>query len=131
MIPVSKLLGPIKDEKTMEIRETYDPECAHYIVVNKKSNHGYNVKFITDKPNNSITPTCNVKVSCNCDNFQFMYAYVLYKNDGLYNPHRLVLTPPVEKNPNMIIGACKHVKLALYRKMTNNVQKLATTDGDI
>jgi hypothetical protein len=131
MIPIKDLIGPVKDEATMEIRETYDPECLHYIVVNKKSQQGYNVKIITDKPENEIEPGCKVKVSCNCDNFQFQWAYVLYKNDGLYNPHRLVLTPPVEKNPNMIIGACKHIKLALTRKLSHNIQKISKVNGEI
>lgn len=131
MIDINVLLGngAIKDEKDMEIRETFDPDCLHYIVVNKKSQHGYNVKVISDKED--IVPGCKVKVSCNCDNFQFQWAYVLYKNDGLYNPHRLVLTPPVEKNPNMIIGACKHIKLALYRKLTHNINKLSKNVGEI
>lgn len=131
MIPIDKLLGPIKDENTMEIRSMEDPDCEHFVVVNKKSQHGYNVKIITDKPNNEITKDCKVKVSCNCDNFQFQWAYVLFKNEGLYNPHRLVLTPPVEKNPNMVIGACKHIKLALYRAISHNVRKISHTAGEI
>lgn len=131
MIPVAQLMGPIKDEKTMEIREMADPDCQHYVVVNKSSQHGYNVKIVTDQKDNEITQGCKVKVSCNCDNFQFQWAYVLYKNDGLYNPHRLVLTPPVVKNPQEIIGACKHIKLALYRKMTHNVKKISNVNGEI
>lgn len=122
-------IDKIKDADNMEIRETTDPDCFHFVVVNKKSRQGYNVKILTD--NGIINTQSKAQVSCNCDNFQFQWAYVLFKNDALYNPHRLILTPPVEKNPNMIIGCCKHIKLAIYKKLTNNVPKLSSIIGNI
>ena len=131
MLPINTLLGStqIKDSNEMEIRETNDPDCYHFIVVNKKSQQGYNIKISTD--NGKFDKTSKCKVSCNCDNFQFQWGYVLFKNDGLYNPHRLILTPPVEKNPNMVIGCCKHIKYAIYKKLINQVPLIANTAGNI
>ena len=54
-------------------------------------------------------PQTQVTVDCTCPDFQFRWAYVLWKHDGLLYPEKYVLEPPKKKNPGMTVGACKHV----------------------
>ena len=61
----------------------------------------------------------NVKVFCSCSDFQFRWAYTLYKHGALLYAENFVLTPPKIKNPGNKVGACKHIN-ATIRKLLNN-----------
>ena len=67
-----------------------------------------------------LTLDSDVKVSCDCPDFNARWKYVLYKKGGLFmntpiiaqNPLTLELEPKV-RNPSQKIGVCKHISMVL------------------
>lgn len=132
MVRVQDLIKPIKDDKELIIRESPSSleNVSNFIIINKISKTAYNVSLEYDKTKN-LNINSNIRVVCNCDDFQFRWAYVLFTKDGLYNPHRLVLTPPVKTNPNQNIGCCKHISQILNEKLHNNIKMFSPRQGSI
>ncbi len=61
-----------------------------------------------------------IKCKCSCPDFQFRWAYVLWKHKGLLDPNDFILEPPKHKNPGMVIGACKHLNKCARNLLTKN-----------
>ncbi len=49
-----------------------------------------------------------VKISCTCDDFLFTWEYALEKQ-GAADINYSNAEPPIEKNPRLIGGSCKHL----------------------
>ena len=62
---------------------------------------------------NKLTPNSKVKVQCSCPDFNYTFAYVLYKNNSIVYPDDLPeifkTVPPRKRNPKFINGTCKHI----------------------
>ncbi len=54
-----------------------------------------------------LTRSPAVKVSCTCERFKFMWEYALHYHGAADIVHSNG-EPPVEKNPRLAGGACKH-----------------------
>lgn len=68
----------------------------------------------------------SVWVSCQCDYFKYTYEYAMATkgaSDHLYAWHQ----PPVEKNPSMLPGACKHI-LAILDDALRRTRQFAKLD---
>jgi len=75
--------------------------------------NGHQVVVKNEKKSLGWTPSTPVKVKCDCPNFQFQWAYSLYKQDALLDPQTFNLTPPKKTNPAIVAGSCKHVTRVL------------------
>ena len=67
-----------------------------------------------------------VWVSCQCDHFKYTYEYAMSArgaSDLMYAWHQ----PPVEKNPQMLPGACKHI-LAILDDALRRTRQFARLD---
>jgi hypothetical protein len=68
----------------------------------------------------------SVWVSCQCDHFKYTYEYAMAvkgASDHLYAWRQ----PPVEKNPQMLPGACKHI-LAILDDALRRTRQFAKLD---
>lgn len=107
-------------------RETEDSDKNHHlkgICVSKKSSKAYNIVCLMDTEH--FTETTKMQVNCNCDDFKFRCAYVLFKKGALLAPQNFVLTPPKVTNPDETLKTCKHIKLFLFLKEKNLLAKIS------
>lgn len=113
-----------------EFRETVhkDGVLAGF-VISKQSGKPYAIQVQMDTI--QLEPTSKVKVYCNCDDFQFRWAYVLHKFNALIAPQNFVLLPPKQTNPNMTVGCCKHIKVFLEKAHAHSLARLNMVKGQI
>ena len=113
-----------------EFRETlHANHVLSGFVVSKGSGKPYAIQIQMDTE--YFAPNSRVKVYCNCDNFKFQWAYVLYKHNALIAPQNFVLLPPKQTNPNMDVGCCKHIKVFLELANKATLKHLNMTKGQI
>ena len=113
-----------------EFRETHhDNHILSGFVVSKGSGKPYAIQIQMDTEH--LAQNSKVKVYCNCENFKFQWAYVLYKHDALIAPQNFVLLPPKQTNPNMNVGCCKHIKVFLELAHDANLKRLNMVKGQI
>lgn len=113
-----------------EFRETHHGNgLLAGIVVSKNSGKAYSIQIHMDT--NELSDKSQVKVYCNCDNFKFQWAYVLYKHNALIAPQNFILSPPNQKNPNQEIGCCKHIKVFLELAHEKQLRKLNMMKGHV
>lgn len=133
MIPWSDLTKDIssKDMDDFgEFRETKDVDnLVAGFVVSKGSGKAYSIQVQMDTAH--LGPHSKVKVFCNCDNFKFQWAYVLFKHDALIAPQNFILLPPKQTNPNLAVGCCKHIKVFLELKYKADLKKLNMVKGHV
>jgi hypothetical protein len=61
-------------------------------------------------------PENKVKVACSCEDHLYRWEYALYRKNASYITYSNG-EPPVDTNPKLVAGACKHVvKLAMELK---------------
>lgn len=134
MINVSDIARPPKDYDSMVSRKIRDIDyILNGVVVNKnsstKSPKAYNVDIHLDTP--KLLPTSKCRVSCTCHDFQFRWAYVLWKKDALLNPRNYVLEPPKITNPDGILNACKHIHTFMKAEMDKVLRQMSNRKNQI
>lgn len=134
MISISQFQGPeIKDINEMEIRgSSRIANRIQNIVVNKNSGRSYYVIMELDTP--TITPESKCKIKCSCQDFTYRWAAVLHQQGALLEADQMGMYKdvlPKVTNPNMKIGACKHIKYVIFEGLKGNIRPLSTEKGEI
>lgn len=121
MIHISKIMKPPKDHDTMITRkDNHFDYIVNGVAINKKSKKAYNITIHMDTK--EMTPDSKVKVVCNCEDFKFRWAYVLWTKDALLNPRMFQLTPPEKTNPDETMNACKHIHSFIKNEMDKTLR---------
>lgn len=123
----------IKDlEEFSVFREAENSDTNHMlhgVAVSKKSQKAYNIVCYMDTE--KFTEHTKMQVNCNCDDFKFRCAYVLFKHQALLAPQNFVLTPPKVMNPTETLKTCKHIKLFLLLKEKSLLSKISKVKDQI
>lgn len=111
MLTIAALTANVKDDPDIHVELTKSADGVFY---QGDINFGkYTVQVKNGTPELGWVPEARVQVSCTCPDFQYRWAYVLYKHGSLLNKENYVLEPPKERNPAMKIGCCKHAAKTL------------------
>jgi len=113
-----KLTELTKNQKPEEIEVDFVIKTDKQVVATVKNKYRCEI----ESSESGWTADTKVKVFCSCPDFQFRWAYVLWKHDALLHPDSFVLEPPKEKNPGMKVGACKHLA-AVARELLKTEKK--------
>lgn len=119
-------------EEFSVFRESDDSDTKHMLhglAVSKKSQKAYNITCYMDTEH--FTETTKMQVNCNCDDFKFRCAYVLFRHGALLAPQNFVLTPPKVMNPDETLKTCKHIKLFLILKEKMLLNKISKAKDQI
>jgi len=130
MLPITDFQNIHSDSSKMVVR--HGAKIPHHlggVVVNKKSETAYTINIESDTP--ELELNSNIKVSCTCDDFKFRWAAVLYTKDALIKPTRFRLDPPKKTNPNMDVGACKHVNEFIIHIMSSKIRGFSKVRNEI
>ncbi len=77
------------------------------------SSTNYAQKIEIDKINGKFELRSPIKVQCSCQSFQYEFAGPLLRVDGLiekeYYEYSIRMNKPKKKNPNQVLGVCKHL----------------------
>jgi hypothetical protein len=124
MISVNYLLKNVhnKDPNLRILKIYHEPYYYQVIVFNplsttKKPQH-YVVRIECNEEH--LTRHSKVKISCDCHDFRYRFAYCLYQNDSLFFTPAFLLKYPEKTNPNCEIKSCKHIYTALNYILAKN-----------
>jgi len=117
MIKLIELTKNNKYDKSMTV--SFIEKTSHNVVASVKDKYRCEIEKLG---NGDWAGDSNVKVYCNCSDFQFRWAYVLDQHKALLHPENFVLEPPKNKNPGMTVGACKHLA-AVARELVGKKDK--------
>jgi len=115
-LTVASLMG-VTDPSIKIIKTIDRPFIKQFATLSKSSTTEikpalYNVKVELDTP--KFTPQSKVKVSCDCLDFRYRYAYCFNEKGALLTVPSYVMEPPTKTNSGCSkIKACKHIKVAL------------------
>lgn len=128
MIKANEFMQIPSDSASMVVRRgLITKNKVNGIVINKKSQHAYNIQVEMNTEN--LEPTSEIRVSCSCDDFQFRWAWVLDQRGALLNRNHYVLTPPNVTNPTHKLGACKHINEFIRNYLTTSVKTFSPKKG--
>lgn len=104
--------------KTIHITQTpkssaIEPEAVIYTVrvYNKDNKHIHTVNVFYPKGKFGIKQGC--RVNCNCPRHVYWFEYALAKKYGNAYLWRSTNASPMQTNPRMVAGLCKHSIMAL------------------
>lgn len=69
-------------------------------------------------PDAPLSKAKAIKVHCTCKDWQMRYQWVMNKEGAAFGPPA-VNEPPVQTNPSMSPGVCRHITVALVRILRN------------
>jgi len=83
-----------------------------FVIFSKKQKHDHRVTIFV--PNDDeFSAKARVITDCDCFDAMFRYEYVMAQKYGTSFMYRCNGEPPIETNPGMRPGICKHVRFAL------------------
>lgn len=135
MISISDMIKTV-DAKDMEefgsFRENPSSgqnKTLNGFVVSKKTEKIYRMQILMDT--DDLTNDTKGAYYCDCQEFMYRCAYVLYTKKALLHPNLFVLTPPKVTNPNREVKLCKHLKVFLTRKLHANLRGVSSAHDAI
>ena len=98
-------------------------------VVSKRSEKVYRIQVLMDT--DTINSNTKGAYYCDCSEFMYRCAYVLYTKKALLHPNLFVLTPPKTTNPSREVKICKHIKVFLARKLASTLREVSVSTDEV
>ena len=100
-------------QQTKTFITSVDKLSENALLFTGKSDTGHTIEIeIHRDSTDKFSINSPVKVFCDCHSFKFEFAHTLFRAGALRNKLsfiRSIIQRPKKKNPNLIVGVCKHV----------------------
>ena len=104
------------------IKKVYRDDNDQLIIVGGVNKYSPTIQF----GESDVDMNNTVKISCDCQSFNFEFARTLFDNNSLFQPEnfqKAIRSVPKKKNAFMVESGCKHV-IALARFINKNQFRL-------